>query len=94
MPVLHKPYVNEVILWGQDLSLNSLLMYKGKGFRSFLKGNVGSIGQSTSKLLAVKVRGLQKKSATSAVTAKMCASAFSPGSTLPVVESFLKFHGW
>ena len=34
-----------------------------------------SVGQWASKLLAVKFEGLKKKSATSAITAKVCASA-------------------
>ena len=38
---------------------------------------MGSVGQRASKLLAVKVGGLRKKSATLAITAEMCASAFT-----------------
>ena len=53
-----------------------------------------SIGQRASKLLAVKVGGLKKKSATSAIPTKLCASALCPGSSWPRVESFSKFDGW
>ena len=50
-----------------------------------------SVGQRASKLLAVKVGGLKKKSAASAIPADLCASAFGPGSNLGAVESFSKF---
>ena len=40
-----------------------------------------SVGQRAAKLLAVKVGVLKKKSAASAITPKMCASAFGPGSS-------------
>ena len=36
---------------------------------------MGSVGQWAAKLLAFKVEVLKKKSATSAITAEMCASA-------------------
>ena len=36
---------------------------------------IESVGQRAAKLLAVKVGGLKKKSATLAITAKMCVSA-------------------
>ena len=52
-----------------------------------------SIGSRASKLLAVKVGGLKKKSATLAFTTEECASVFSPDSSLPWVESFSKFDG-
>ena len=54
---------------------------------------MGSIGQRALKLLAVKVGGLKKKSATSAFTAKECASAFGLDSSSSGVESFSKFDG-
>ena len=50
-----------------------------------------SVGQRASKLLAVKVGGLKKKSAASAIPADLCASAFGPGSNPGAVESFSKF---
>ena len=50
-----------------------------------------SVGQRASKLLAVKVGGLKKKSAASAISANLCASAFGPGSNPGAVESFSKF---
>ena len=64
--LLNMPYVNRVNLREQNLSLkccNSLeiLIYFGKGFRSFHTVNMGSVGQRAVKLLAVKVGG-QKKS--------------------------------
>ena len=58
------------------------MLYFGKGFISFHPGNIGSVGQRALKLLAVKVRVLMKKSAASAIPAKLCASAFSPSSSL------------
>ena len=75
----HKPYVNEVILRGQNLSLKcyqslELLMYIEKGFRSFHTGNVGSAGQRASKLLAVKVVALKKKSASYYICVKILTS--------------------
>ena len=45
------------------------------------------------KLPAVKVGGLKKKSAASALRAEMCASAFGPGSTSPEVKPFSNFDG-
>ena len=53
-----------------------------------------SIGQRALKLLAVKVGGLKKKSAASAIPAKLCAIVFALDSSSPRVESFLKFDGW
>ena len=46
------------------------------------------------KLLAIKVGILKKKSAASAIPAKVCASAFGPGSSTPGVQSFSKFDCW
>ena len=51
------------------VSLN-LNMYR-KGFRSFHGVNTGAVGQRASKLLAVKVVGLKKKSTGSVITAKV-----------------------
>ena len=51
-----------------------------KRFKSFQTGNIGSVGQRAAKLLAVKFGGLEKKSATSAITAEFCASAYGLGS--------------
>ena len=56
-------------------------------------GVIRSVGQRVSKLLAVKVGILQRKSAASAIPAKLSASAFRPGSSLPWVKSFSKFDG-
>ena len=58
----------EVILRRQNIPLNchqplELLMYIGKGFRSFNAENLGSVGQRASKLPAFKVGGHKKKSA-------------------------------
>ena len=71
------------------------MVYISKGFRSFHTGNLGSVGQRASTLLAVKVGVLKKKSAATAIPAELCASAFSPGSSSwgPGVESFSKFDG-
>ena len=38
--------------------------------------NMGSVGQRATKLLAIKVGVLKKKSASSAIPAKLCAIAF------------------
>ena len=65
------------------------MLYHGKGFRSFHTGNIGSVDQRASMLLAVK-----KKSAASAIPAKLCASMFGLGVSLPGVKSFSKFDGW
>ena len=64
-----------------------------KGFRSFDDKKLGSVGQRTSKLLAVKVGVLKKKSAPSAIPAKLCASVIGLGSSSSGVELFLKFEG-
>ena len=53
--------------------------------------NIGSVGQSAAKLIAVKVGVLKKKSAASAIPAKVCASAIGPGSTPTGSESFSKY---
>ena len=50
-----------------------------------------SVGQRAPKLLALKVEGLNKKSAALAFIAKVCTSEFSSGSTPPVVEPFSNF---
>ena len=65
--LLNKPYENELTLRGQNICLKcyqplKLMLYFGKGLRSFHTGNIGSVGQRASKLLAVKVGGLKKKS--------------------------------
>ena len=58
--LLNKPYVNEVILRGQNLSLKcyqTLDFFKDieRGFRSFHIENIGSVGQSAPKLLSDKL---------------------------------------
>ena len=46
--------------------------YIGKGFRSFHTGSIGSVCQRVSKLLqALKLGGLKKKSASSAILANI-----------------------
>ena len=62
-----------------------------KRFRTFNAKNFGSVGQRAAKLLALKVGGLKKKSAATAIPADLCASAFGPGSNPGAVESFSKF---
>ena len=62
-----------------------------EGDRSFHTFDIGSLNQRAAKLVAVKVGDLKRKSAASAITAKVCASWFSLGSSLPRVESFSKF---
>ena len=52
---------------------------------------MGSVGQRASKLLAVKVGGLKKKSAASAIPTDLCASAFGPGLIPGKLKSFSKF---
>ena len=52
-----------------------------------------SVSQWASKLLAVKFEVLKKKSAISAMSAEVCASAIGPGLTLTRVKSFSKFDG-
>ena len=63
-------------------------------FRYFLTVNIGSVDQRAAKLLAVKVGFLKKKSAASAIKAKVCASVFGLGSSPPGVESFSKSDRW
>ena len=59
-PLLNKPYENEVIFRGQNMSLKccqdlKLLMYIEKRSRSFHTLYVGSAGQRTAKLLSVNI---------------------------------------
>ena len=70
-----------------------MVVYFSKGFRSFHTGNMGSVGQRVAKLPALKVRGLKKKSADSAITAKACASVIGLGSSSTRIESFSEFNG-
>ena len=63
-------------------------------FRCFIVKNLGSVGQRATKLLAIKVGVLKKKSAASAIPLNLCASAFSPGSIPVTVQSFSKFDDW
>ena len=63
-------------------------MHFEKMLRFFNAENFGSVGQRAAKLLAVKVGLLKKKSAASAISAKVCASSRTPG-----VKSFSKFDG-
>ena len=65
-----------------------MVVYFSKGFRSFHTGNMGSVGQRAAKLPALKVGGLKKKSADSAITAEACASVIGPGSNGTGVKSF------
>ena len=60
-------------------------------FRSFDPVNIRSVDQRAAKLLVVKVGVHKKKSADLAITAKVCASVFGPGSSQPRFESFSKF---
>ena len=78
--LLDSPCENEVTFRGQNICLKcyqslELLLYFGKGFRSFNAGNIGSVGQRASKLLAVKVGGLKKNSAALAIAAELFARA-------------------
>ena len=55
-----KPYVNEIILKGQNPALKrwqqiKLLIYIHRGFRAFHTGNIGSVVQRAAKLLSVKL---------------------------------------
>ena len=70
-----------------------LLIYFEKEFRSLYTSNKGSVGQRTEDLLGVEFGVLKKKSDASAITAKVCASAFCPGLSLPALESLSKFDG-
>ena len=69
------------------------MTYFERGFRSFHTGSIGSIGQRATKLPALKVGGLNKKTANSAITADAYASTIGPGSSGTGVESFSKFDG-
>ena len=71
-----------------------VLTYFETRFRSFNTGNMGSVGQRAVKLPALKVGGLKKKYANSAITAEACAIVIGPGSNLPGFESFPKFGRW
>ena len=56
--LLNKPFVNEIILRGQNLSLKccqslKLFTYIERGVRSFHKGNIGPLSQRAAKLLSV-----------------------------------------
>ena len=71
-----------------------MLIHSDEIFRSFYKFKTGSVGQKAAKLLAVKVGSILKKnSATSAITAKMRASACGLSSTLTGSKLFSKFDG-
>ena len=52
---------------------------------------MGSVGQWATNLLAVKVDVLKKKSATSAISAEVCASMVGPDSSPSRVKPFSKF---
>ena len=52
-----------------------------KKIRSFDAENLGSVSQRALKLLAVKVGVLKKKSAASAITAKVCACEYGSNSS-------------
>ena len=67
------------------------MTYLEKGFRSFHTGSKESIGQRATKLPALKVGGLKKKSADSAIAAKASASVIGPGSSGTGVKTFEKF---
>ena len=59
--LLYKPYLNEVILRGQNLPLKccqplKLLTYFEKVVRSFHKGNMKCVGQRAAKLLSLNPR--------------------------------------
>ena len=58
--LLHKPYINEFILTGQNLPLKccqtlDLLIHFEEGFMSFHTLNIGSVGQRAAKLLSIKL---------------------------------------
>ena len=74
--LLNKPYVNEVTLREQNLSLKycqplKLFIHLWKGFRSFLAVNIGYLGQRAAKLTDVKVGGPLKKTANPDITAEV-----------------------
>ena len=77
--LLNKPYENEATLREKNPHLKcckplKIYMHIEKSFRSFIAGNMGSVGWRAAKLLTVKVGVLKKKSAASAITVKVCAS--------------------
>ena len=79
----NKPYENEIILREQNISSKycqpiELLIYFGRRVRSLHTGNIRSESQRAAKSLAIKDGVLKKKSADSAITAKVCARAW-PG---------------
>ena len=53
-----------------------------------------SLGQRATKLPALKVGALEKKSADLAITAEACASVIGPGLSCSGVKSFSKFVRW
>ena len=67
------------------------MVYLSNGFRTFHIINMGSLGQRAAKLLAVKVRGLKKKSSSSG---EVCARGFGLGLSPLSFDSFSKFDGW
>ena len=70
------------------------MVYFFKKFRFFNFVNLGLVVYyRTSKLPAVKVGLLKKKSAASAIPAKVCANAIGLDSRTPGVKSFSKFDG-
>ena len=75
------------------LLASQFLIYFLKKFRSLNAENLGSADQRATKLLAIKVGVLKKKSAASAIPPKVCARTFGPGSTTSGVELFSKFDG-
>ena len=54
---------------------------------------MGSVDQLAAKLLSVKAEVLKKKSATSAIPAKVCASAIGLGWRVPGFKSFSESDG-
>ena len=78
-----KPYLSKCC---QPLKL---LIYLGKRFKAFHALIIESVNQRYS----MKVGGLKKSSANSAISAKMCASTWSLGSSVPGFESFSKIGG-
>ena len=64
------------------------MLYFGKRIRSFYARKIGSVGQRASKLLAVKVGGLKKKSAN---RLPALLELLNPDSTAPRVEPFSNF---
>ena len=78
--LLNKPYVHEVTLTGQKPPLTchqdlEILYTLRKRVDLLMLKNFWSVDQRAAKLLAVKVGVLKKKSAASAITAELCASA-------------------